>query len=352
MNPNPTDPSNEPTVPETTPAQEAPVTSEVPVEPMTPTSSAAPEAPIEPMTPTSPAAPEMPVNSSDVIFPASPQPVPAPEVVVASTPTPEPKKSNKKLLKILAAIGGVILLAVIGALLYATLSGASAEDYKEATKQYNATSSANTSLSKNVASLYSGLGSDTDEEFNTTLKDAEDSLTKLKDENTKLGDLKAVKVGDGKELYKTFNDKMTTYTAYAGDVIESSKKARPAVVICDNARDITAGAERIAALKDCSAALATVGTLPSAAFDTYVKSLTTVYGDYAMNYEKITALTNPLGAQYEEYKVLRDKVNTASKALTTANKEYRDAVKAKDDEVSVKEAAQTLGKFLSEQQTK
>jgi hypothetical protein len=346
MNPNPTDPTNEPAAPDTAPASVAPEITEVP---------------IEPMTVTSPTTPEVPVTSSDVIFPASPQPTPAPEAAAPSvpvgsgatpTPTLEPKKSNKKLIKILSAVGGVILLAVIGALLYATFSGASPEDYKEATTQYNTTSSANSSLALDVSSLNSGLRNDTDEEFNSAVKEAEDSLTKLKDENKKLGDLKAVKVGEGKDLYKTFNDKMTVYTAYAGDIIQSAKKARPGIIACEEARDTTTSTERIAGLKNCSTALVAVGDLPSDAFDAYVKSLTSIYADYAVTYEKVNALTNPLGAQYEEYKVLRDKLNASTKSLTTASKDYLAAVKAKDDEVSVKDAAQALGKFLSEQQTK
>ena len=344
MNPNPTDPTNEPTEPVAAPESVAPEITEVP---------------IEPMTPTSPTAPEVPVTSSDVFFPTSPQPVPMPEAAPASAPlgsgetaAPAPKKSNKKLLTILGAVGGVILLAVIGALLYTSLSGASPEDYKEATTQYNTTSSANSALARNVGSLNSGLGSDTDEEYNTALKDAEGSLTKLKEENTKLGDLKAVKVGDGKELYKTFNEKMTNYTAYASDIIESAKKARPGVVACDEARDTTESAARVAGLKDCSTKLAAVGDLPNKAFDAYIKSLSGIYAEYATTYEKVNALTNPLGAQYEEYKVLRDKLNASNKSLTAANKEYREAVKTNDESVSVKDAAQALGKFLSEQQTK
>jgi len=317
MNPTSTEPTNEPTVPET---------NSVPTEPVTPV------VPVEPMTPTSPAAP-----------------IGSPETLV---PTPEPKKSQKKLFTILGIVGGVILLSVIGVLLYTTLSGASPEDYKKATTQYNTTSSANSSLARNVSSLNSGLRSDTDEEFNAALKDAETSLGKLKEENTKLGDLKAVKVGEGKDLYKTFNDKMTGYTAYAGDIIQSAKKARPGIIACEKARDTTTSAERIAGLKDCSTALVAVGDLPSAAFDAYVKSLTTIYADYAVTYEKVSALTNPLGAQYEEYKVLRDKLSASTKSLTTAAKDYQTAVKAKDDEVSVKDSAQALGKFLSEQQTK
>jgi len=358
MNPNPTDPSNEATVPETTPASAAPEITEVPIEPMTPTSSEAPVAPVEPMTPTSPA---VPAATPDVLFPASPQVTPAPEATapvspigsgVTAAPTPEPKKSKKKLLTIIGAIGGVVLLAVIGALLYVTLSGASAEDYREATTQYNTTSSANSSLTRNVGMLTAGLGSDTDDEFNTAVKDAEDSLAKLKDENAKFGDLKAVNVGDGKELYKTFNDKMTTYTAYAGDIIQSAKKARPGVVACDEARDTTGSVERIAGLKNCSAKLAEVGDLPNSAFDAYVKSLTGIYAEYATTYEKVTALTAPLGAQYEEYKVLRDKLNASTKSLSTAANDYRDAVEKLDESVSVKDAAQALGKYLSEQQTK
>jgi len=320
MNPNSTEPTNEPTVPTSSPTPD-PV---APVEPVVP---------VEPMTPTSPSAAPIAVDT----------PV---------TPSPEVKKSNKKLLTIIGAIAGVVLLAAIAALLYSTLSGASQEDYKEAVTQYNATSSANSAFTSDVATLVSGLNSDTDDEYNTALKDAETSLAKLKDENTKLGDLKAVKVGEGKELYKTFNDKLTTYVAYGGDVLGSVKKARPAIIACDDARSTTDSAARVSGLKNCSSKLAAVGDLPNPAFNTYIKSISVAYADYATTYEKVSALTNPLGAQYEEYKMLRDQLNAASKSLSTASKDYQTAVKKSNDEVNVKDQAQALGNYLSEQQTK
>jgi len=329
MNPNSTEPTNEPSVPTSSPTPDP----FVPIDQPNQADQATPVVPVEPMTPTTPEAAPLTVDA----------PV---------SPTPEVKKSNKKLLTILGAIVGVILLAVIAALLYTSLSGASQEDYKEAVTQYNATSSANSAFTSDVASLVSGLNSDTDDEYNVSLKEAETSLTKLKDENTKLGDLKAVKVGEGKDLYKTFNDKLTTYVAYGGNVLESVKKARPGILACDEARNTTDSAARLAGLKNCSTKLAAVGDLPNPAFSVYIKSISVAYADYATTYEKISALTNPLGSQYEEYKTLRDQLTAASKNLSTASKDYQTAAKKGNDEVNVKDQAQALGKYLSEQQTK
>jgi len=338
MNPNSTDPTNEPIepTPTSTPNPVTPIDQFGEVNQTTPVE---PVVPVEPMTPTTPE--------------AAPITVDAPIAPVASiTPSPEAKKSNKKLLTILGSIVGVVLLAAIAALLYTTLSGASQEDYKAAVTQYNATSSANSAFTSDVASLVSGLNSDTDDEYTVSMKEAETSLAKLKDENKKLGDLKAVKVGEGKDLYKTFNDKLTTYVAYGGDVLESVKKARPGILACDEARSTTDSAARLAGLKNCSTKLAEVGDLPNPAFNTYIKSISVAYGDYATTYEKISALTNPLGAQYEEYKTLRDQLTAASKNLSTASKDYQTAAKKSNDEVNVKDQAQALGKYLSEQQKK
>jgi len=382
MNPTPTEPTNEPNVPD---ENVTPVTPLTPFAPETPNTQLTPEAvPIEPMTLTTPEAeqapaastpivPEVPVASSDVLFPSSPQPVPLKEATPfappsaesvvtpapigsgstfasAPTSTPELKKSNKKLVRIAAIVGGALLLAIIGALVYASIATVSAKDYQEAVTQYNKASVANSALASDVAQLTSNLGTDSDEEFKTSLTEAEKSLVELKDESAKLGELKAVRVGEGKDLYTTFDTKMATYVTYAGDIIESVKKAQPAIAVCDKVKSAPDKVTGLAALQDCSTKLTAVGDLPNAEFKAYIASIGDLYAKYAVNYQGLADLTDPFGAQYERYKTYRDGLSATTKGLSTASKDYTAAIKKHNDEVSVKDSAQALGKYLSEQQ--
>jgi len=364
MNPTPIEPNNESTTPE---ENSVPVTPLTPFEPETTETQVTPETvPVEPMTLTSPDAEQVPttqdvpVAPSDIFFPTSPQPVPLAESTPvtapigsgeAVVPTPEPKKTDKKKLILIAGvIGGVVLLAIVGVILYLALMTVSKKDYAEAATQYNTLSSANSTLVRGVSSLSSGVSSDEDDEYNETLKEAETSLETLKSENEKLGDLKATRVGDGKELYAAFDSKLNTYAEYAGSIIGSVKTARPALFTCAKVSDTKDTASRLAALKECSTALDAVKDIPNAEFKTFADSLKAGYAKYVTTYTSYVALTDPLGAQYEQYKELRDEITATQKDLSTAAKDFSAAVKKHDEEVSVKDSANALGKYFTEQQ--
>lgn len=266
---------------------------------------------------------------------------------------PHPKKPiSKKTLIIIGSAVGAVLLAIVGVVVFLALTTVSKEDYRNATLQYNEVSRASSSLTREVTSLSSGLSRSSDTEFSAATKDVEDGIAKIRDEQKKLSGEKAVTVGEGKELFTTFDKKVGDYTAYADELLASVKILRPAMATCEKMRSETENAGRLASLKACSKALNETKDLPNAEFKTFVTVLQDSYSKYAVSYEKSIALTAPFGAQNAEYKVLRDQASDAQKDITAASREFMTALTERDKEVSVKESADALGKFLTEQQRK
>lgn len=368
MNPITPQPTDQPPAPELNPTPETPQWS-------------APEAADTSFNTQAPAPEAAP--APDVLFPASPQPVaapveapveaaqfgaPAPVAPVAQEATPvnpfaplgsgpapvsapEPKKSNTKKIVLIAGIaGGVILLAVVAVILYLTLMTVSKKDYRDAALQFNTVSTSNSSLTREIKQLSSVSSGDSESAFSDSVKTAKDSLASMKEKSEKLGSLKAVRSGEGKELYKTFNDKLVAYLAYGDEVIVSIEKIRPALVTCGDISSATDKDAQIAAIKKCSADLGTVGTVPNAEFQTFITALNDGYKKYIVTAEGMAALTNPYGAQYEQYKVLRDDMTATQKTITTASRDFSKAIAQRDDQASVKESADALGAYLTKQQ--
>ncbi len=243
-----------------------------------------------------------------------------------------------------------MLLAIIGVVAYFMLTSVSKQDYQEATRQYNKVSVASAGLTSDVASVSYSISGDDDAEFNEAVKEAEDSIAEIKTENEALSKMKAVRVGDGAKLYGTFNDKVKNYLAYATDLIDSVKNLRPAMATCAKVSDATDTASRVAALKGCSSELQGVTDIPNAEMKTFIGTIATAYGDYASIYEQISALSNPYGSQYEQYKALRDKMYDVQDKISEASSTLSDSLEKRDDEMSVKDSAKALGDFLTEKQ--
>lgn len=343
-----------------------------PTEDVLPTSDPTPEVPTtEPIVPATPfftdantssapelspeaAAPVAPLSGPDALATAPQEPTP--NVIPATPftpgePVPEPpKKNTKKIILIASVAAGVVLLAIIAIVIFLFLTTVSKADYRDAAKQFNQVTSASSSLNSDVSSLGASSGSTSDSDFEKSLKDTQDSLDTIKNENESLSKLKAVRVGEGGDLYKTFDDKLDAYLAYGNDLVASVKNLRPAMVACDKVSDADDAAARVAALKTCATSLNDVKDLPNAEFKTFVTELATAYTSYAKTYEGISALTNPYGTQYEQYKTLRDEMYATQDKISAASKTFQESLEKRDDELSVKASADALADYLTEQQ--
>lgn len=348
-------------------AAETPEVQDTPVVPEAADVAPAQEEAPTPFTAPAPVSPE-PASQGPAPFGGTPDPVspfgaaPAPEasatpiaaapIAPATNPVSQGggNGKGKKLALILGSIGGVILLALIGAILYFTLGSVTKEDYRDAARQFNNVQIAGTAFYSDVSSLSYSLRDDDDTAFNDDLKAAQESIDKVRSENESLSKLKAVRVGEGAKLYKTFNDKLDQYLTNGGELIESVKQLRPAMLTCAKISSATDAGARVTALKTCSTALGQVGELPNEQFKTYAAALKDNYAAYATTYEKIAALTNPYGAQYEQYKTLRDQMYDTQDKISAASKTFTSDLDKRDKEVSVEDSSKALANYLNEQQ--
>lgn len=338
MDPNATNPNNVPPTDDTPPVQ--PPVSDVPAPEAAPASEA----------PATPVAPEAPAPAAEAPAPETPGAAQNPGFAATAATAPQAPKPKNKIILIAAIAGGTVLLAVVGVIVFLMLTSVSKQDYQEATRQYNDVSIATAGLTSDVASVSYTISSDDDAEFNDAVKEAEDSIAKIKTENDELSKMKAVRVGDGAKLYGTFNDKVKNYLAYATDLINSVKNLRPAMTTCGKVSDAKDAASRVAALKGCSSELQGVTDIPNAEMKTFIGTIATAYGEYATVYEQINALSNPYGSQYEQYKTLRDKMYAVQDKISDASSTLSDSLEKRDDEMSVKDSAKALGDFLTEKQ--
>lgn len=358
MNPD-TDPNNTPPADGTTPTP-TPDTQAEPVLEATPSPvPAADDAPVTPVE--SPAAiptPETTTSNSfasanattpaDSATPAAPVATP----FVASSGAPAPKKTNtNKIILIASIVGGVVILGIIAVVLFLMFTTVSKQDYRDAAVQFNSVSRSSSALTSSASTLgRSASGSTSDATFQESLKASQDAIAKIETENDELSKLKAVRVGEGAELYKTFNDKVDAYVGYAKGLVTSVENIRPAMVVCDKVSDANDPAARVTALKACSTALGDVKDLPNSSFKKFVEEIKKAYASYATTYEGIAALTSPYGAQAAQYRTLRDEMSETQKNISAASKEFTTSLTESDKQFSVKESADKLGDYLTEQQ--
>lgn len=290
-------------------------------------------------------------TNPDVNAAAAPTPAQAPLTSTpgtdASAPASGPSqtpKDKKKLIILLASIGGVILLAVIGLLVYLSLTTVSREDYRAAATQFNEVSSANTALNRTVSSLSRSTSSTDQAEFNEAVSEVESAINTIKTENEELGKLKAVRVGQGGELYNTFDKKLDDYIAYANGLVASVKPLNPALAKCDAIGDASGNDARLNAVRDCSTALNQVGELQNPSFNEFITTMKAEYAKFA------TAFDKAVNGSSDEARTARSEVLDIQRNIRTATTKFSTALRESDDEKSVRDDARALADYLNEQQ--
>lgn len=283
--------------------------------------------------------------------PPAPLVTPVATVAPLDAPTPVSNKiTSKKIILIASIVGGVILLAIIGILLYLSLMSVSKQDYRDAAVQFETVSSAGSKLSTTVKAFSTASMSSSGDSYDTTAQNAKDSITDIKEENAKLSDFKAVRIGEGKELYTAFDSKLMAYLTNADDIIVSIEKVLPALSSCTSVNKATDRAAQLTAIKLCSSNLNSANNIPNAEFKTFVNSLKNGYAKYIVVYESTTALTSPYGSQYEQYKTLRDETSAIQKNILAASKTFSADTEKRASEVSVQASADALKNYLNKQQ--
>lgn len=284
--------------------------------------------------------------------PQQPQPTSQPPVqpdVSTGSPYQMPQSPKNKKLFIWIGIGvGVLLIIGIVAAIIVAMTSVSKDDYRKAYSQMSELSSANSKLNSELSTLQYGLTSATETKFKNDMKSAEEAIEKVRKENEKLAELKAVKVGEGKKQYEEFSEKLENYLKYTEDATKSLKDLYGAAKPCDANVSTSDVAAYKTALNECTSALKKVGNTPNEDVKTYVKSLAAEYENLASIIDKLATITNPYGSQYDEYKALRDQTYKVQENIRNANTDFRSNIEKHSKEVSVKDQADALVEFLSE----
>lgn len=308
----------------------------------------APITPVEPVAPsvqTVPPAPQPTYASSAVPQPQGPVFNPA---SMGSTP-PMPGSGNSKKGLIIGLIaGGVGLLVVLitVAVIVATMN-VSREDYAAAAKQYSEVSRSKLALSTKLLTLqYAGTGASTDTTISNDIKAGRDAISAVKSENKKLGELKAVKVGEGKEKYKAFNEKIEAYTKFADNFFTSADKARDVFKACGDSDSVSKADQLRAAISACVDALDKTGDLPDSDLNEYIGKLKQEFQKLQAAINELATISDPYGKQYDQFKKIRDQVRGVQENVNNASKDFRSNMEKHIEEVDPSGAAKDLTEFL------
>ena len=257
---------------------------------------------------------------------------------------------KKKTLLIASGVAGLLLLIGAGIGIFYLLTHVSAEDYRRADTRLTEMRRANTAMVNDVSSLSRSITSATSDTFDEKLNDARDSLDTLKSENEALAKEKAVRFGEGADLYKAFNDKAQTYAVYVDELISSVDKIRPAMEPCQKiGKSSVEVDDRASTVDACVTELEKAGELPNAEFNRYFGALKGKYATYGDLYQRYNKLTSPLGSQRAEYIEIRDKTSAVLAEIRTLRTDFIRDLNDRDKETSLKDVFDDLRGYLKEQ---
>lgn len=323
----------------------------------------------DPTQPPAPVAPTPQPQAFQPVAPVTPAPVaPAPQPIVpAGAPapawnpaapqpvqpaafTPPSKGLNKKLIIIIAcAVGGLVIVGVVIAVLIAVFS-VSKKDYNAALDQYNELSSANYTLSSKVSTVTFGVDSSTDTTFDNDMDAAKKALDTVKSENAALAKLKAANIGESGAKYKAFNTKLEAYITHSTNLLSSLGDVRDAMLTCDKAGESSAST-MIAAIDTCVTDLGKVSNVADADVKEYIGKIKTEFTSLSSIFGQLSKITDPYGKQYDQYKSLRDQTYAVSDNLSNARSDFHSNLEKHSDAVDPKDAADDFSKFLESKLT-
>lgn len=278
------------------------------------------------------------------------EPPVTPYVATGNTHPASPQKKKKILVASIAA--GLLLIVGAGLGIYYLLTNVSDEDYRRAEAQLTEIRRADTAMVREVTSLSRSSSIVTEATFDEKLADARASLGKIKSENETLAKEKAVRYGEGADLYGAFNTKAQAYFVYADELIASIDKVRPALAPCQKIGSSSVQVDdRASVVDDCVAELKKAGDLPNAEFNRYFGSLKDKYAAYSDLYVRFGKLTAPNGSQRAEYNKISAEANTLLTEIRSLRTEFLKDLDARDKETSLKDVSDDLRDFFKDQRS-
>jgi len=306
MNPD----SNDPTTPAPQPSDQPAAPAPAPTEPA-------------PLTVTPPPAPEQPAANpftqpTSVIGSA-----PAGAAPAAMPSSGDPKK--KRIILLSAIIGGIVLLAGIGLLVYFLFFNVTKADYQKAFDQMKV-------VRDGVDAKATPSTSD------DGMAEVKAKFESFKTENAKLGDLKAFR-GDSelREKYSAYDKKAKAYISFMESYIPSLEKFMVAIKAGGSSSTFSSAAveKTIAAYEDAK-------DVSDPTLKEYINAALAYYKSilpHVQAYEVATTSSAKLAALRE--------VTSSTSTLTAASKKFSADLKTRTDEISPKESFDELGKLVT-----
>ena len=290
--------------------------------------------------PPQPVMPQQPIGANPVPQNAAP------------TPTAPGAPKNKKPFIIGGIIAAVVLVLIIIVTVIVATTSVSKDDYREAYNKYEDLRSANSKLASKTSTLSYTISSGTDTTFKNNIEAVEEGLDTVKAENEELGKLKAVNVGEGAKAYEAFDKKLESYLSYSNNLVTSIKNIREPLMACDDAtKGVSSSTDRTAmsaAIKSCVEKLDAVKTVPDADMKTFIDAFKSSLEELDTIVGQLSGITDPYGAQYDQYKALRDKTYKVQDSLRDASKDLSSNLEKRDKDTSPKEESQALSELLAE----
>lgn len=278
--------------------------------------------------------------------PYTPQPVAQPAAYAA--PSAPGKSSSKNLIIALSIAGGLVLIGVIVVIVIVMLLTVSREDYAMAANQMNEVRTAASATSSDISSVQYGYKYNTDTEFNNNVDKMNKSLIALKDESAKLGELKAMQLGEGKEKYAAFDSKVQAFIEYSESVGKSLIDLRKTQTSCDTSGvSTTEGLSELnSSISVCLSALRSIESTPDKNVQEYITEYIKLTEDLQRVVSSLSGISDPYGSQYDQYTALRDQLYKIQDRATDLGSDYISNSEKRAREVDVKNEANALIQFL------
>lgn len=279
----------------------------------------------------------------------------------STTPTPEqpvqpantelsPEAKKAKQSKLIALIvGGILLIviAVIAIFFFVSQNTVSREDYQEASTQYDTVRDSGADLSRAVSSMSSRLNSTNDDTFKESAAKVDEEIATLTTETEKLGELKAMKVGEGKEVYEAFDNKLTGYIDRAKVLVQSVQDMRPAIQKCSNASKAPANDQRAKQIEECATEVNAVSEkIGNAELKAFTKTLGEQYGELADVYKEANEQAQAGGSDATQARELRAKLSEIQNDILRATTQLSREVRTADTNAGPENEANALRDFL------
>jgi len=283
---------------------------------------------------------------------ATPPPAPAPAPESTNTGAPAPKQKNSTTL-IVAIVGGLLAVGLIGWLVYSALFAIKPEDYRQAGEAANQVVLKGSSSTSSLTRVGRISSSGTETTVNNDLEAADKALAEFKQAHAELEGKKALRDADVSEAYDEYSETYKSYIQFAEGYLPSAKQVLPVIIGCEedsravslSSRDASAVAELRNSVKPCMDKLAELKDVK----DEDLKKFAATYGDTIKRMLEIVDEAAALdSSDFRAASELRRELNDLMRSLSSAQRDANSNIQKRLDDVHPREDINELASVIRE----